>query len=122
MATAIRLKRGGRAHAPYYRVVVMDSRKRNRGRILDEIGVYQPCARPEPLIEIDAARALDWLGKGAQPTQTVRNVLSKKGILAALAEGKTAEDLERGPAAPAPAAAETETSPPETKDNLDAAQ
>ncbi len=82
MATVIRLQRGGRSHAPYYRVVVMDSRNRTRGRVIDDIGVYHPCAKPEPLDEIDATKALAWLSKGARPSDTVRAVLAKKGIMA----------------------------------------
>ena len=93
MATVIRLKRQGRQHAPYYRVVVMDSRDRTRGREIDQIGVYQPCARPEPVTEIDQDKALAWLSKGAQLSATSRNLFSKKGILAAhAAAGKTAAE------------------------------
>ncbi|MBI5095797.1 MAG: 30S ribosomal protein S16 [Candidatus Hydrogenedentes bacterium] len=87
MATVIRLKRQGRQHAPYYRLVVMDSRDRTRGREIDQIGVYQPCARPEPVTEIDQDKALAWLAKGVQLSATTRNLLSKKGILAAHAAG-----------------------------------
>ena len=58
MATVIRLQRGGRTHAPYYRVVVMDSRNRTRGSIVEQIGTYHPCARPEPTSEIDSEKAL----------------------------------------------------------------
>ena len=66
MATVIRMQRGGRTHAPYYRVVVMDSRIRDRGRIVEQLGIYQPCARPEPLIEMNQRKALEWLYKGAR--------------------------------------------------------
>ena len=90
MATVIRLKRGGRTHAPFYRVVVMDSRHRTRGREVDEIGFYHPCARPEPKIEIDRAKALEWLSRGAQPSDTVRGVLSRNGILAEFVSAKPA--------------------------------
>jgi len=79
------MKRGGRTHAPYYRVVVMDSRNRARGQEVDIIGVYQPCARPEPKVEIDKEKALNWLAKGAQPSDTARSVLSKQGIMAEFA-------------------------------------
>ena len=82
MATVIRLQRGGRTHAPYYRVVVMDSRNRTRGSIVDQIGTYHPCAKPEPTTEIDAEKAIAWLNKGAQPSETVRSVLTKYGIMA----------------------------------------
>lgn len=94
MATVIRLKRGGRTHAPCYRVVVMDSRNRARGREVDSIGYYHPCAQPAPVIEVDQAKALDWLAKGATTTDTVRNIFSKKGILAAHGSSKKAQDVE----------------------------
>ncbi len=86
MATAIRLKRGGRTHEPYYRVVVVDSRAKMTGRVIEEIGYYHPCARPEPKTEIKEDATLNWLRKGAQPSATVRNLLSKKGIMAKFAE------------------------------------
>ncbi len=90
MATVIRLKRGGRTHAPYYRVVVMDSRAKLTGRVIEELGVYHPCARPEPRVEVKEDRALDWLSKGARPSDTVRSILSKKGIMAKHAAGAAA--------------------------------
>lgn len=93
MATVIRLKRGGRTHAPYYRIVVTDSRNKTTGRVIEEIGVYQPCARPEPRVEIDAPKALEWLQHGARPSDTARNLFKKHGIMAALAEGKKPEEL-----------------------------
>jgi small subunit ribosomal protein S16 len=105
MATVIRLQRGGRTHAPYYRVVVMDSRDRTRGRIIDQIGVYHPCAKPQPNDEIDTQKALRWLGEGAQPSDTARKLLSKHGVMAAFAAGKKPEEVE---AAPASAEAATE--------------
>lgn len=98
MATVIRMKRGGRSHAPYYRVVVMDSRTRSCGREIDTLGVYQPCARPEPLVEIDLAKSLEWLRKGAKPSDTARNILSQKGVMKAFADGVDPASL-----APAPA-------------------
>jgi small subunit ribosomal protein S16 len=81
MPTVIRMKRGGRTHAPYYRVVVMDSRSRAAGRVIDDLGIYHPCARPEPKVEIDRTKALDWLKTGAQPSDTVRSVFSKAGVM-----------------------------------------
>lgn len=88
MATVIRLKRGGRTHAPCYRVVVMDSRDRNRGRELDTIGYYHPCERPEPVVEVNVEKAIDWLSKGAQTSDTVRAIFSRKGIMAQFTSGK----------------------------------
>jgi small subunit ribosomal protein S16 len=90
MATVIRLKRGGRTHAPYYRVVVTDSRSRTRAREVEQIGFYHPCARPNPLAEIDKDKALLWLSRGARPTDTVRQMLSSKGIMAEFAASKKA--------------------------------
>jgi small subunit ribosomal protein S16 len=80
MATVIRLKRGGRTHSPYYRVIVMDSRTRALGREIDAIGIYHPCAKPAPVIEIDVEKAVNWLGKGAKTSDTVHNIFTKKGI------------------------------------------
>jgi small subunit ribosomal protein S16 len=87
MATVIRLKRGGRTHAPYYRVVVIDSRHRNRGPEIDILGYYHPQARPQPVAKVDGAKALQWLKSGAQPSDTVRNILSEAGIWAAFKTG-----------------------------------
>ena len=82
MATVIRMKRGGRTHAPYYRVVVADARAKITGRVIEQLGIYHPCARPEPIVEVNKEKALEWRGKGAQPTATVRNILSKMGVMA----------------------------------------
>jgi small subunit ribosomal protein S16 len=96
MPTVIRLKRGGRTHAPYYRVIVTDSRNRASGRVLDELGVYQPCARPEPKVEIDREKALNWLRTGAQLTDTARNILSKQGLMSDLAAEKAGKAASEG--------------------------
>ena len=92
MPTVIRCKRGGRTHEPFYRLVVMDSRHRTRGPEIDTIGVYHPCARPEPLSQVDTHKALDWLGKGAQMSDTARGVLSKLGVLKHFQEGTKPEE------------------------------
>lgn len=92
MATAIRLKRGGRTHEPYYRIVVIDSRARSRGPEVDIIGVYHPCARPKPVSEVNVERALHWLRQGAQPTDTARSVLRKLGVMKHFHEGTTPEE------------------------------
>ena len=86
MSTIIRMKRGGRTHTPFYRIVVCDSRAKATGRVIEQLGVYQPCARPEPIIEVNEERALDWLSKGARPSDTVRDVLSNKGVMARFAK------------------------------------
>ena len=70
MAVKLRLKRMGKIRAPFYRVVVMDSRAKRDGRAIEEIGKYHPTEEPS-LIEIDMERANYWLGQGAQPTEAV---------------------------------------------------
>ena len=78
MDTKIRLKRLGKIHAPFYRVVVADSRSRRDGRVIEEIGKYHPTEEPS-LIEITSERALYWLGVGAQPTAQVEVLLKITG-------------------------------------------
>jgi small subunit ribosomal protein S16 len=76
----IRLKRIGTKKKPFYRVVVADSRMPRDGKFIESIGYYNPLADPS-LIKIDEAKALAWLKKGAQPTNTVKVLLQKSGIL-----------------------------------------
>ncbi|UFU04606.1 30S ribosomal protein S16 [Ruania suaedae] len=78
MAVKIRLKRLGKIRAPYYRVVVADSRKKRDGRVIEEIGKYHPTEHPS-LIDIDGERAQYWLGVGAQPTEQVLALLKVTG-------------------------------------------
>ena len=78
MATKIRLKRLGKIRAPYYRVVVADSRTKRDGRVIEEIGKYHPTEEPS-LIEISSERAQYWLGVGAQPTEQVAVLLKITG-------------------------------------------
>lgn len=78
MAVKIRLKRMGKIRAPFYRVVVMDSRAKRDGRAIEEIGKYNPTQEPS-LIEVDTERAQYWLGVGAQPTEQVRALLEVTG-------------------------------------------
>lgn len=92
MATAIRLRRGGRTHSPYYRIVVIDSRNRDRGPEIDNLGVYHPCARPEPVSEVDVHKTLAWLNKGAQPSDTAKSILRKLGVMKHFAEGTQPEE------------------------------
>jgi small subunit ribosomal protein S16 len=80
MAVKIRLKRMGSKKRPFYRVVVADSRSPRDGRIIEQIGTYNPVTVPA-LVNLDEAKALDWLSKGAMPTDTVRNLFSKEGLL-----------------------------------------
>lgn len=80
MAVKIRLKRMGAKKAPFYRVVVADSRSPRDGKVIDEIGTYNPLKTPAE-IKIDEEAAQNWLVKGAQPTDTVRSLFSKAGVL-----------------------------------------
>lgn len=76
----IRLKRIGAKKAPYYRVVVADSRYPRNGKFIEEIGIYNPVSDPVQL-SIEADKAKDWISKGAQPTETVKALLKKSGII-----------------------------------------
>ena len=87
MAVKIRLKRMGAKQRPFYRVVAADSRSPRDGRFIETVGTYNPIPS-EAEINIDEEKALYWLGKGAQPTDTVRDLLSKKGIMAKFRETK----------------------------------
>ena len=80
MAVKMRLRRMGAKKAPFYRVVVADSRYPRDGRFIEEIGKYNPLTNPAT-IEIDADKANQWLANGAQPTETVKTLLKKSEIL-----------------------------------------
>ena len=76
----IRLRRMGAKKAPFYRVVVADSRFARDGRFIEEIGFYDPTKEPS-VVKIDAEKAKQWLDNGAQPTDTVREILKKAAVL-----------------------------------------
>jgi small subunit ribosomal protein S16 len=80
MAVKIRLRRMGTKQTPFYRVVVADSRAARDGRFLENLGSYDPLKQPAGLA-IDAEKAARWLAKGAQPTETVRTLLRRAGVL-----------------------------------------
>ena len=80
MAVKIRLKRMGAKKAPFYRVVVADARFPRDGRFIETIGTYDPTTTPAA-VKIDEEKALKWMGKGAQPTDIVKNIMKKEGIL-----------------------------------------
>lgn len=90
MATKIRLMRLGRKKRPFYRVVVADNRARRDGRFVDILGYYNPLVEPAE-IKIDEEKALNWLKEGAIPTDTVKNILSKLGLIKKFAEEKAAK-------------------------------
>ena len=76
----IRLRRMGAKKAPYYRIVVADSHFPRDGRFIEEIGTYNPLAEPSE-IKVDSERALTWIKNGAQPTDTVKNLLKRAGVI-----------------------------------------
>ena len=76
----MRLTRMGQKKAPFYRVVVADSRYPRDGRFIEEVGYYNPLTEPAE-IKIDAELAKKWLANGAQPTETVKDLLKKSGII-----------------------------------------
>ena len=90
MATRIRLKRTGSRHQPHFRVVVMEQRKSRDGRSIEEIGYYNPRTDPAT-VDIDEDRALYWLGVGAQPSETVRSLLEKSGVMKSFQEGQAVQ-------------------------------
>lgn len=88
MAVKIRLKRMGAKKRPFYRVVIADSRSPRDGRFIETVGTYNPIAQPAE-IKLDEDKILSWLGNGAQPSDTVRNLLSNAGILAKFNDSKS---------------------------------
>ena len=86
----LRLKRMGAKKAPFYRIVAADSRDIRDGRELEVVGTYDPKANPA-LVKIDEEKVIKWLNNGALPTDTVRAILSKNGIMKKFAESKSAK-------------------------------
>ena len=80
MAVKLRLKRMGPKKAPFYRVVVADSKSPRDGRFIETVGTYNPLVNPAE-IKIDEEKAIKWLNNGAIPTDTVKNIFSKAGIM-----------------------------------------
>ncbi len=90
MAVKLRLKRMGKKGAPFYRVVAADSRSPRDGRIIESIGTYDPTAKPA-VVSINEELAIKWIKNGAQPSDTVRTLLSGQGILKKLHDEKFAK-------------------------------
>ena len=80
MAVKIRLRRMGAKNAPFYRIVFADSRYPRDGRFIEEIGTYDPMQEPS-VVKVDAEKAKKWISNGAQPTDTVKTLFKKNGIL-----------------------------------------
>jgi len=80
MSVKIRLRRMGKKKAPFYRIVVADSRYPSNGRFIEEIGYYDPLKNPS-IVKVDVEKAKKWIENGAQPTDTVKSLLKGKGVL-----------------------------------------
>ncbi len=80
MAVKIRLRRMGAKKAPFYRIVVADSRYPRDGRFIEELGYYDPTKEPS-VVKVDAEKAKKWIANGAQPTDTVKKILKDNGAL-----------------------------------------
>lgn len=80
MAVRIRLRRMGAKKRPFYRIVVADSRSPRDGRVIEEIGYYNPISEPAA-VKVDAEKAKKWLADGAQPSDTVKSLLKSQGII-----------------------------------------
>ncbi|MCK9575549.1 MAG: 30S ribosomal protein S16 [Clostridia bacterium] len=80
MAVKIRLTRLGDKHSPFYRLVVADSHSPRDGKFIEQLGTYNPLIK-ENQIKVDTVKAEEWITKGAQPTETARNILVKAGVL-----------------------------------------
>lgn len=87
MAVKLRLKRMGAKQKPFYRIVAADSRSPRDGRFIETVGIYNPIKNPYE-INIDEEKALSWLSKGAEPTETVRSLFKKVGITKKFADSK----------------------------------
>ncbi len=85
----LRLRRMGKKHAPFYRIVAADSRSPRDGRFIEEIGTYNPMLEDNKVV-LDKEAALKWLMNGAQPTDTVRSLLSHEGVMKAYHEARLA--------------------------------
>ncbi|MDN6626822.1 MAG: 30S ribosomal protein S16 [Pisciglobus halotolerans] len=90
MAVKIRLKRMGSKRNPFYRMVVADSRSPRDGRFIEEVGTYNPVAK-ENQVTIKEESVLNWMSNGAQPSDTVRNILSKEGIMKKFHDSKNSK-------------------------------
>ena len=90
MAVKLRLKRMGAKKSPFYRIVAADSRMPRDGRFIEQLGTYDPRQNPAK-VSLKKEEILKWLGNGAQPSDTVKNILSKEGVIKEFAESKNAK-------------------------------
>lgn len=97
MAVKLRLKKMGKKRQPVYKIVAADARSPRDGKIIESLGLYNPKTNPAT-VELNNERAQYWLAVGAQPTDTVKNILSRKGLLLRIElakEGRPAEEIEK---------------------------
>lgn len=94
MATIFRLQRGGRKNRSYFRIMVADSAQKRDGRFLEEVGSYDPLATPAK-ITVNEASVLEWLAKGAVPSDTVKSIFRRQGLLAKYAAIQAGEDPDK---------------------------
>ena len=87
MSVKIRLKRMGSKKRPFYRIVVADSRSPRDGRFIETVGTYNPLTDPET-VTLKEEKGMNWLNNGAQPSDTVRNILSRNGVMKKFHEAK----------------------------------
>ena len=91
MAVKLRLKRMGAKKQPFYRIVAADSRSPRDGRFIETVGTYNPIKTPA-VVTVDEEKALKWLNNGAEPTDTVKNILAHEGIMKKYADSKKKEN------------------------------
>ncbi len=106
MAVKLRLKRMGAKQRPFYRIVAADSRSPRDGRFIETVGTYDPIKKPA-IITLDEEKVMKWLGNGAEPTDTVRSILKKEGLMAkyVASKAKTSKPKAKKAEEKAPAAA-----------------
>ena len=90
MAVKIRLRRMGQKKAPFYRIIVADSRSPRDGKFIEEIGFYNPVSQPKQ-VKINDEKAVKWLSNGAQPTDTVKTLFAKNGVMEKFEASKQAK-------------------------------
>lgn len=88
MAVKLRLKRMGAKQKPFYRIVAADSRSPRDGRFIETVGTYDPVKKTDDNITVDEEKVIKWLNNGAQPTETVKNILTRAGVWAKFKSNK----------------------------------
>jgi small subunit ribosomal protein S16 len=91
----IRLQRFGSKKRPFYRIIATASAKQRDGRFLDILGLYHPISAPDSQIRLDEVKVKKWLDSGAQPSDTVKNILTKKGLWKDFAQGREVKRVEK---------------------------